>query len=209
MERKPCSVAEDSFCLTCFGIALLAGHGAQLCLPFPFRWSPWATANHGESSWASQSRTGGTVRLPAQRRNSRRLKHVASLHLRQIPCLHAARTAAAGVRAKPWAAAGSAWQVVRSLRCFKRSRYRSLGQEHERSSRACRAMSDVLSSGRRRGRSSGPTATGQLHFRSGRPHFQPCHTIAAWGSLRKENWVARQRRAQKSTPRKLCIATAG
>ncbi|CAE7393823.1 unnamed protein product [Symbiodinium microadriaticum] len=38
----------------------------------------------------------------------KRLKHVASLHLRQIPCLHA---------------------VVRSLRCFKRSRYRSLGQE--------------------------------------------------------------------------------
>ncbi|CAJ1375065.1 unnamed protein product [Effrenium voratum] len=38
----------------------------------------------------------------------RRLKHLAALHLRQIPCCHA---------------------VVQSLRCFKRSRYQSLGQE--------------------------------------------------------------------------------
>eukprot|EP00435_Cladocopium_sp_Y103_P047416 s2011_g13.t3 len=39
-----------------------------------------------------------------------RLKHVAALHLRQIPCFHA---------------------VIQSCRCFKRSRYRNLGQEED------------------------------------------------------------------------------
>ncbi|CAE7422547.1 unnamed protein product [Symbiodinium sp. CCMP2456] len=74
-----------------------------------------------------------------------------------------------------------------------------------------------LGAGGRRGRSSGPTATGQLLFRSG-GRWRLCRLFqatrdrgpfAVWGSLRKENWLARHRCAQNSAPRKLCIATAG